>query len=307
LRAHKPSQVADVHVLSTATEKEKRLARRFQQVDGALLQRTRAELTEPEFDNLACTLDYLEDFIVAQAHAPLGTASDGSALGCYLSRLGHAYVVDADHVVHDLREPLAASVLATRAKRRATEALGVQSPTPAPAFAAERADTHCTAAAWSHALRAANGVAVPLWLAVGTRSGRVSVLQLALVDHHFRLPQPAVVIDVVPGNEGSAVTALHFAVDSQHVVVGFADGSVVAFDLAASGARTVLLERSPAHNTAAVALYEHARCGLFVARATDLSHCRRSRVLVVVVVVAAAAASERHRCAGARTTPRSPV
>jgi hypothetical protein len=271
-----------VAVASTATEKEKRLARRFQQVDGTLLQRALTDIGDAEFATLASTLDYLDDFIVAHAHAPLGTAADGSSLACYISRLGCAYVVDAGHVVHELRVPLAAALLAARAKRRATDAVGVHVPTLAPSFADERADTHCTAVAWSRALLVNDKPNV--WLAVGTRSGRVSLLRFALADNRFRLPQPAVVIDLQRGAaaDASAVTALLATADSKHLVVGLADGSVHAIDLA-SAASTPLLERSAALNTAAVALYEHARFGLFVARATDLfalpsiESCRRRR------------------------------
>lgn len=276
LRRHKPSDNENPKLPSTASEKEKRLARRFQQIDGALLDVALADINDHTLESVTAVVDYLDDFVVAHAHAPLGTAVDGTSLACYVSRAGVGYVVDAGNIVYDVREPLVDSLLAARAKRRATAQPGANVPVP---FASDRLDTHCTAVAWSRSLLI-DGATAPLWLAVGMRSGRVALLRFVLNDQRFRLPTPVVVVDVMHPNNGdnSAVGSLLFTADSNHLLVGLANGAVVAFGVGVLSGRAGdavkridVLKRSDAQNTAVTSLYEHPVSGaLFAARAADV-------------------------------------
>lgn len=258
---------------STNDDREKRTARIFHEADGALLQRPVAELSSAAVEQLASGADPVEDFVVAHAHAPLGSAVDGSSLACFVSRYGSAYVVDAGAVVYDAREALATATIAARHKRRAVPANNGHAAGgdagPVPSFLEERDEVLVTAAAWSTDLRLAGA---PLLLFVGTRSGRVAALRFerSPAGDVYRLDAP----DVAPTevtHRRCAITALAVSSSGKQLVIGAFDGSVVAVDFGASGARpdarpSELLSASPLRGAAVLSLYEHPRLGLFAAR-----------------------------------------
>jgi hypothetical protein len=261
LRLHR----ADVHAPPPLTEeRQARLLRLWQLTEGDLLQRRIVDLDPATLEQLAAQVDPSDDAVVAHTHAPFGTARDGAALACYVTRNGSALVVDAGNVVYDVRLALAVAVVAARSKRSRDSA---QAAAAAVSFLDERDQTLCVAAAWSRAVDDKS----PLYLFVSTRSGRVAALRFGRAAGGGAYERQALV--ELPGapKERGRVTAL--LATSTRLFMGALDGSVVAMpltDLRAEAPTQLLLPASTTRGDAVLAIVEHATLGEFVARGVSV-------------------------------------
>jgi hypothetical protein len=270
LRLHR----ADVHAPPPLNEERgARLLRLCQLTDGDLLQRRIADLDAATVEQLAAQVDPSDDAVVAHAHAPCGTARDGAALACYVTRNGSALVVDAGNVVYDVRLALAVAVVAARSKRSreaagaAAAASSSSSSSSVASLLDERDQTLCVAAAWSRAVDDKS----PLYLFVSTRSGRVAALRFGRAAGGGAYERQALIELPGAANERGHVTAL--LVTNTRLFMGALDGSVVAMpltDLRAEAPTQLLLPASPTCGDAVLAIVEHATLGEFVARGVSV-------------------------------------